>query len=311
MSNQKKKCTRPGCNATYTDDQNIDGACVFHVGTPVFHEGKKAWSCCNTKKVLTFEEFMEIPGCAIGTHTDESTKKVELVSPTRPQDSGVKKVSADNNGVEVYSTGSAPLTKSVGSVAPAPPAQPEYADVPYEEDPADAVIEVGTKCRRNGCNAVYKGKESRTEDCYFHPGAPLFHEAVKGWTCCRTRKTEWEDFLQIEGCLIGKHKFLPFAKEAMEADQVKCRYDWYQSATSVFVSVFAKNVAQNESKIVIEPAQVDIKLKFKDGKQFTKVLKLPLEVASASSKIDFGPSKVEITLRKKYEGESWSQLEIK
>ena len=91
--------------------------------------------------------------------------------------------------------------------------EPEYADVPYEEDSADAVVEVGTKCRRNGCNAVYKGKESKTEDCFFHPGAPLFHEAVKGWTCCKSRKTEWEDFLQIEGCLIGKHKFLPFAKE--------------------------------------------------------------------------------------------------
>ena len=35
------------------------------------------------------------------------------------KDSGVKKVSSDNNGVEVYSTGAAPLTKSVGS-APAP-----------------------------------------------------------------------------------------------------------------------------------------------------------------------------------------------
>lgn len=310
MSNQKKKCTRPGCNATYTDEQNEDGACVFHVGTPVFHEGKKAWSCCNQKKVLTFEEFMEIPGCAIGKHTDESAKKPELASPNKPQDSGVKKVSSDNNGVEVYSTGAAPLTKSVGS-APAPAPEPEYADVPYEEDSADAVVEAGTKCRRNGCNAVYKGKESKTEDCFFHPGAPLFHEAVKGWTCCKSRKTEWEDFLQIEGCLIGKHKFLPFAKEALEADQVKCRFDWYQSSANVYVSVYAKNVAQNESKIVISPTQVDIKLKFKDGKHFTKVLTFPLQAVPASSKIDFGPSKVEITLRKQNEGESWPQSGIK
>ena len=39
--------------------------CLYHSGGPVFHEGLKGWSCCQ-KRVVDFDEFMKIPGCAVG-----------------------------------------------------------------------------------------------------------------------------------------------------------------------------------------------------------------------------------------------------
>lgn len=42
----------------------------YHTGEAVFHDGEKYWSCCPHVKVLEFDEFMKIPGCAVGKHDD-------------------------------------------------------------------------------------------------------------------------------------------------------------------------------------------------------------------------------------------------
>jgi CHORD len=33
-----------------------------------------------------------------------------------------------------------------------------------------------------------------------HPGRPIFHEGTKGWTCCKRRVLEFDEFMGIEGC---------------------------------------------------------------------------------------------------------------
>ena len=33
--------------------------------------------------------------------------------------------------------------------------------------------------------------------CQFHPGVPVFHDALKGWSCCPKRSTDFTEFLNI------------------------------------------------------------------------------------------------------------------
>jgi hypothetical protein len=55
----------------------------------------------------------------------------------------------------------------------------------------------------------------------YHPGVPLFHEGSKGWTCCKRRVLEFDEFMKIEGCktkkrhlFVGKSK--PVGEEKVE-----------------------------------------------------------------------------------------------
>ncbi|NXQ15480.1 CHRD1 protein, partial [Peucedramus taeniatus] len=41
--------------------------------------------------------------------------------------------------------------------------------------------------------------------CTYHPGVPVFHDALKGWSCCKRRTTDFSDFLSIVGCTKGRH----------------------------------------------------------------------------------------------------------
>ena len=67
------KCGNNGCGKTFNQEDNNDTACIHHSGTAVFHEGMKGWSCCK-KRVISFEEFMDIPGCSCGAHVPEQKK---------------------------------------------------------------------------------------------------------------------------------------------------------------------------------------------------------------------------------------------
>ena len=42
-----------------------------------------------------------------------------------------------------------------------------------------------------------------------HPGAPIFHEGSKGYTCCKRRVLEFDQFMKIEGCKTkDRHLFV-------------------------------------------------------------------------------------------------------
>jgi hypothetical protein len=60
-------CKRKACKATYNGPESSQEECVFHSGTPIFHEGSKGWTCCS-RKVLEFDEFLKIAGCKRGKH---------------------------------------------------------------------------------------------------------------------------------------------------------------------------------------------------------------------------------------------------
>ncbi|KIY64878.1 chord-domain-containing protein [Cylindrobasidium torrendii FP15055 ss-10] len=56
------------------------------------------------------------------------------------------------------------------------------------------------RCTRKGCQKEYEADE----ECIFHPGAPVFHEGLKSWSCCNDVNkpvTDFDDFMKIPGCM--------------------------------------------------------------------------------------------------------------
>ena len=72
------KCKRNGCKAVFPGgDRHLDNEkCVFHPGAPIFHEGSKGYLCCK-RRVLEFEQFLKINGCAKSKHLFVGAPKSE------------------------------------------------------------------------------------------------------------------------------------------------------------------------------------------------------------------------------------------
>uniref|UniRef100_A0A8C7XAJ3 CHORD domain-containing protein n=1 Tax=Oryzias sinensis TaxID=183150 RepID=A0A8C7XAJ3_9TELE len=60
-------------------------------------------------------------------------------------------------------------------------------------------------CYNKGCGQTFDLNNNKDDSCLFHPGVPIFHDALKGWSCCRKRTTDFSEFLSIKGCTHGRH----------------------------------------------------------------------------------------------------------
>ncbi|KAM6909564.1 cysteine and histidine-rich domain-containing protein 1 [Xenentodon cancila] len=60
-------------------------------------------------------------------------------------------------------------------------------------------------CYNKGCGETFDPDKNQDDSCLFHPGIPIFHDALKGWSCCRKRTTDFSEFLSIKGCTRGRH----------------------------------------------------------------------------------------------------------
>jgi hypothetical protein len=129
---------------------------------------------------------------------------------------------------------------AAATLAPAPPrhavspaiAPPSNAATPVVEDTEDddpsLEIPANATCRRRGCNKGYDPSISRdAEKCVYHPGQPIFHEGSKGWSCCKRRVLEFDEFMKIQGCkektrhlFVGKGK--PAGEEKVETVRYAC-----------------------------------------------------------------------------------------
>ncbi|KAI0362313.1 chord-domain-containing protein [Trametes cingulata] len=303
------RCTHKGCGQEFTPENNGPESCTYHPGAPIFHEGSKSWSCCSdvNRPVLDFDDFMKIPGCTKGQHTDEAPQ----VAPKPPPAPQVDlKMTSSHGGSETYS--SAPVG-TVSSAAPRESAPtPKFEE---EEDDLSAPVPVGTKCRHNGCNVTYQSDElHRKEDgaeaeCTYHPKPPIFHEGSKGYLCCKRRVLEFDEFLKIGGCKKGRHVFVPKQKADSQEEQfTECRIDHYQTPTEVHASVFAKQADPNTSTVKIEENQVFLDLYLPAKKRFRKTLNLWGPVNPEESSFKFFGTKLELRLKKK-DIRSWTLLE--
>ncbi|KWU46497.1 chord-domain-containing protein [Rhodotorula sp. JG-1b] len=312
-------CTRRGCGQQFDPANNGDAACSFHPGGPVFHEGLKSYSCCSgvNKPVTDFDDFMKIPPCATGSHSLEAPEGAPKVAPR--VESAPTSTTAD--GKEVYGnksivndsafkspSGSLPLgPKPVAAQEPPKPQSTEYVEV--QDDP-DATVEKGTRCKRKACGQEYDGGERTDGECKYHPGVPIFHEGSKGYSCCKRRVLEFDEFLRIEGCRTGRHLFVGPKKSAEEEEKeelVECRVDHYQTPTQVIVSVFGKQANKETSAVKFEAEAMHVDLILPARKRFTKSFPLygPIDPAASTYKI-LG-TKCEISLAKA-DARSWPSI---
>ncbi|XP_052810272.1 cysteine and histidine-rich domain-containing protein 1-like isoform X1 [Mya arenaria] len=60
-------------------------------------------------------------------------------------------------------------------------------------------------CYNKGCASKFDPANNPADGCKFHPGVPVFHDAMKGWSCCKKRSTDFTEFLNTPGCTTGPH----------------------------------------------------------------------------------------------------------
>jgi len=137
----------------------------------------KGWACCK-KRVISFDDFLAIPGCTVGQHRHVPG----AAKPTAGQmgaDKGTvaqPKLSSAPAGssekTEVYTLSDALSGLDAGNAqlgaTPSPAEAPQTETGPKEEDlndAPDAEVPAGTKCKRKGCGREFSGPESKEEEC--------------------------------------------------------------------------------------------------------------------------------------------------
>ncbi|KAK7203068.1 HSP20-like chaperone [Myxozyma melibiosi] len=303
-------CTRKGCGKKF--DRVDESECWYHPGPPVFHDALKGWSCCE-KRVISFDDFLSMPGCTKGVHTTE----VEAPTPAAPKPAAsAAPTHVDKDGKEVYGAPVPQKSEEGGAPAAVPQAvkptqqtinETKKVDLALLDDPEDAQIPLGAKCKRNGCSVTFDG--SNRDGCVFHPGTAIFHDASKGWSCCKRRVLEFDEFLKIPGCKTGKHLYLgPKEEEKTNVvEEVDCRTDFYQTPSTVIVSIFAKQCEESKSTIEFYEEKLVLDLLHLGTKRFKTEFQLFGPIVPEKSKYKVMGTKVELTLAKG-NGLSWGGL---
>ena len=334
------KCGRQGCGSQFDPTQNGSDQCSFHSGGPIFHEGRKGWSCCDAR-VYDFDEFMKIPGCCKGPHAENVEKVAEIVE---PQKAGNEPVFYDALSEPTTTTATVKTTTTTtaalnpfdfSSVANSDTLKSasNSVDESLLNDPVDAVIPADSVCKRQGCRVKYDSSSSSDRSpCLYHPGGPIFHEGSKGYSCCPRKVLEFEEFLKIPGCKsLASHRFLDasYSSSSLSSSSSAAapaapsnnnfRWDWYQTIDSIIVSIYVKNIPQENLSVSFYSNAFVIKTLADDSSSTidnnSKAGVLNWTSAELFSTIDSSAScftvfktKVELDL-KKTSGISWPALE--
>ncbi|KAL2828514.1 chord-domain-containing protein [Aspergillus cavernicola] len=292
------KCVHKGCEKVFTDSEE---PCVYHPGPPVFHEGQKGWNCCKPR-VLTFEEFMDIPPCTTGKHStvDDTPALAEKKKTAAAAEPPVQKPAAPTP---------VPRAPTHSPAIPPPSDAPTPVPEEPESDDPSLAIPANAICRRRGCNASYNADVSREEEkCVYHPGQPVFHEGSKGWSCCKRRVLEFDAFLKIEGCTEKKrHLFVGKGKPAGEEKVDTVRNDFYQTASSVNVSLYLKKIDNDKAKVEFTSTALELDLPTTDNKRYKDSYELFAPIDPEQSKFRVLGTKLELMLVKG-DGTSWPVL---
>ncbi|KAI5203708.1 CORD and CS domain protein [Aureobasidium subglaciale] len=290
------KCVHKGCGKTFADDNE---ECVYHPGPPVFHEGQKGWKCCKPR-VLTFDEFMTIPPCTTGKHSTVDDTPAE-----EPKTAAADAPTLAPPATEPAAPGRAPTAQA--PQAPQPPTSPAPPE-DEDDDPSTPVPENAT-CKRKTCGVTHKGSpRSDEENCQHHPGAPIFHEGSKGWSCCKRRVLEFDEFLRIPGCKTkSRHLFVGARKDDGEEKLDSVRHDFYQTVDKVMASLYLKKIDKSISRVEFQERAVDLDLRTSDKKRFTQLVPLFGLIDVEKSEFSIMGTKLELRLAKA-DGASWPVL---
>ena len=149
--------------------------------------------------MLTFDEFLSIPPCTTGKHS------------TTDLPPALEKKQVDPAEVTTVSKPTPAIPEAARRPVPAPQPTATPPPPPPESESDDPSLDIpqGKICRRKACGYQYNGGSRDSEKCIFHPGAPIFHEGSKGYTCCKRRVLEFDEFMKIEGCKTkNRHMFI-------------------------------------------------------------------------------------------------------
>lgn len=149
---------------------------------------------------------MTIPPCHKGTHSAKDD--AALAEEQRAKEASAAALKALSISSKSQATRQEPIAAADQTAAPSP------APIADESDDPDAVPTDQAACKRRGCDAVYNLKDSPTKSaCIHHTGHAVFHEGSKGYSCCKRRVLEFDQFLTIQGCkekprhcFVGKEK---------------------------------------------------------------------------------------------------------
>lgn len=282
------------------------------------------WKCCKPR-VLTFDEFLEIPPCTEGKHsTTDLPPEIEKKDPQNADaESPSQSLATKLSEAAIAAPTRAPIAPQPTPTAPPPP--PES-----EDDEPSLEIPDGKVCRRKGCNAAYKKGQPRSDDekCVHHPGAPIFHEGSKGYTCCKRRVLEFDQFMKIEGCKTSpRHLFIGSGQdkkgkkvaggqqsasasgESGEELLETVRHDFYQTPSTVIASFFLKKIDSAKATVKFEPQALVLDLPTSDAqpKRYRATVPLFGLVDPDKSTHKVLGTKLELTLYKA-DGASWPVL---
>ena len=270
---------------------------------------KLGWSCCKPR-VLTFDEFLSIPPCTTGRHST-----VDDIPPPAPKQSleSIENLNASSKSestVKDIKVHQAPIPQAPQAAkGPNAALQSEESD---SDDP-DQAVPPNANCKRRGCNAT-SAKDAKAfrkgEECLHHPGRPIFHEGSKGWTCCKRRVLEFDEFMKIEGCTTRtKHLFTGRKKNTEQEEKVSdVRHDYYQTPTTVIASLFLKKIDKGRARVdFTSPRTVSLDLHTSDNKSYSVDIPLFGPINTAASAYKIMGTKLELTLAKA-DGSSWPTL---
>ncbi|RUS83937.1 hypothetical protein EGW08_008292, partial [Elysia chlorotica] len=190
------RCYNKGCGQDFTLKDNSEKACTYHPGGPIFHDALKGWSCCK-KRVSDFTEFLNLKGCTVGWHSNVKPKepekqekkvscKLEITPEHRKPDAKpAERPPDDEDLVE--------LKKTIGASLKT---QLEKLNISEESTVASKNgkhSSISTACLFLGICHLFGGPMYIA--CTYHPGGPIFHDALKGWSCCKKRVSDFTEFL--------------------------------------------------------------------------------------------------------------------
>lgn len=253
---------------------------------------------------------MTIPPCTTGKHSTID----DTPAPEPPKISDEEVEAKINEQKEKSAAANVqPAVARVAVAAQPPRATPSPAPPEEDDDDPDIPVPDGASCKRKGCGATYKTGQSRgNEACIHHPGQALFHEGSKGWTCCKKRVLEFDEFMRIPGCTTkSQHLFVGSKKKedhAQEEQLKEVRNDFYQTATTVIASMYLKKIDQQRSRIeFVDDTTVELDLHTSDGKHYQTAMRLFARIRPAESTFKIMGTKMELTLVKA-EGVGWPVL---
>jgi len=303
----ERLCYNRGCGKSYNPRENTDDACTFHPGAPYFHDAYKGWTCCEMKST-DFTTFLNTPGCAKGKHSNIKPVEPEKITGNLEKDSSPEEVIVRAPVQEAMKRPpvDTPLLRLNPTIAPSLKQQKLVAKQSGPSPSENGDINVGESCKNNGCKVTYAGSESNLTDCKYHPGVPIFHEGMKYWSCCQKKTSEFQQFLDQEGCDIGQHKWI---KEDTGGACVECRYDMHQTASHVVVAVYAKKYDPLLSHVELNPIRLRVHIYFPLEKgSFDLDTELRGIIDVNESFCSMMGTKLEVKMKKAEIG-SWTKLE--